>query len=280
LESHACPEIDLMPASDWVPILVIDAFADRPFTGNPAAVCLLECWPQDSWLQSVAAEMNLSETAFLVPDGKRFALRWFTPAVEVDLCGHATLASACVLWDQERVSVDKEVEFSTRSGILSARRHGQQIELNFPLQPQVEAPPPDGLLAALGVRATYVGKNVDYLIEVQDEQTIREIAPDFRRLAEVDCRGVIVTARSTGNPYDFISRFFAPQSGIDEDPVTGSAHCTLAHYWQQRLGKSEFRAYQASQRGGRVDVVIEGDRVLLRGTAVVVTRGQLVGPGS
>ena len=268
-----------MPASVWVPILVVDAFADRPFTGNPAAVCLLERWPKDEWLQNVAAEMNLSETAFLVPDGPRFALRWFTPAVEVDLCGHATLASACVLWDQKRAAPNQVIEFSTRSGILSARRHGQQIELNFPLQPQVEALPPEGLLAALGVRATYIGKNVDYLVEVQDEQTLRAITPDFRRLAEVDCRGVIVTARSTGESYDFVSRFFAPQSGIDEDPVTGSAHCTLAHYWQQRLGKAELRAFQASERGGEVDVVIQGDRVLLRGSAVVVTRGQLIGPG-
>lgn len=267
-----------MPRSDWVPLFAVDAFAERPFTGNPAAVCLLDRWPSDAWLRSVAAEMNLSETAFLVPEGQSFALRWFTPAVEVDLCGHATLASACVLWDQQRAASDQAIEFSTRSGLLSARRHGQQIELDFPLQPQVEAPPPEGLLSALGVRATYIGKNVDYLIEVQDEQTLRAIAPDFRRLAAVDCRGVIVTARSSGDPYDFISRFFAPQSGIDEDPVTGSAHCTLAHHWQQRLGKSELRAYQASKRGGRVDIVIDGDRVLLRGSAVIVTRGQLLGP--
>ncbi len=268
-----------MPESDWVPLFVVDAFAERPFTGNPAAICLLESWPSDAWLQSVAAEMNLSETAFLVPEGRRFALRWFTPAVEVDLCGHATLASACVLWDQQRAAADQMIEFSTRSGILSARRRGEQIELNFPLTPQVESAAPDGLLEALGTQATYVGKNSDYLVEVVDEQTLRAIAPDFRRLAEVDCRGVIVTARSTSDRYDFVSRFFAPQSGIDEDPVTGSAHCTLAHYWQPRLGKSELRAFQASKRGGEVDVAIEGDRVLLRGSAVIVSRGQLVGPG-
>lgn len=267
-----------MSASDWVPLFVVDAFAERPFAGNPAAICLLESWPRDAWLHGVAAEMNLSETAFLVPDGNRFALRWFTPAVEVDLCGHATLASACVLWDQGRAAADEAIEFSTRSGILSARRHGEQIELNFPLTPQVEAAAPEGLLEALGTQATYVGKNSDYLVEVADEQTLRAISPDFRRLAEVDCRGVIVTARSTGKPYDFVSRFFAPGAGIDEDPVTGSAHCTLAHYWQQRLGRSELRAYQASQRGGRVDLAIAGDRVLLRGSAVIVTRGQLIGP--
>lgn len=269
-----------MPDISGPPLFVVDAFAERPFTGNPAAVCLLDRWPSDSWLRSVAAEMNLSDTAFLVPEGNRFALRWLTPAVEVDLCGHATLASACVLWDQQRAAADQTIEFSTRSGILSARRHGQQIELNFPLQPQVEASPPEGLLAALGAQATYVGKNVDYLIEVQDDQTLRALAPDFRRLAAVDCRGVIVTARSTGEPYDFVSRFFAPASGIDEDPVTGSAHCTLAHFWQQRLGKSELRAFQASKRGGQVDVVIQGDRVLLRGLAVIVSRGQLIRPGS
>lgn len=264
-----------MPNIPGPPLFVVDAFAEKPFTGNPAAVCLLEQWPSDAWLRNVAAEMNLSETAFLVPDGKRFALRWLTPAIEVELCGHATLASARVLWDQERVAPDQSIEFSTRSGILSARQHGRKIELNFPLQPQIETAPPAGLLEALGVAAAYVGKNVDYLIEVQNEATLRAITPDFRLLANVECRGVIVTARSTGEPYDFVSRFFAPGTGIDEDPVTGSAHCTLAHYWQQRLGKSAFRAYQASQRGGSVDVVVEGDRVLLRGSAVIVTRGHL-----
>jgi PhzF family phenazine biosynthesis protein len=264
-----------MPDSRGLPLFVVDAFAERPFTGNPAAVCLLDRWPSDSWLQSVAAEMNLSETAFLVAEGNRFRLRWFTPAVEVDLCGHATLASACVLWDQQLADFDQIIEFATRSGILTARRHGQQIELDFPLQPQAASPPPAGLVEALGVQPIYVGKNIDYLIEVADEQTLRTLAPDFRRLKEVACRGVIVTARSNGAPYDFVSRFFAPASGIDEDPVTGSAHCTLAHYWQAKLGKSQFHAYQASPRGGNVDVTIACDRVLLRGSAVIVTRGHV-----
>jgi PhzF family phenazine biosynthesis protein len=269
-----------MPDSRGLPLFVVDAFAERPFTGNAAAVCLLERWRGDSWLQSVAAEMNLSETAFLVPEGDRFRLRWFTPAIEVDLCGHATLASASVLWDQQLADVDQIIAFITRSGILTARRHRaesgrQQIELNFPLQPQSAAPPAPDLLESLGVQPVYVGKNIDYLIEVADEQTLRTLAPDFRRLKEVACRGVIVTAKSDGAPYDFVSRFFAPASGIDEDPVTGSAHCTLAHYWHAKLAKSQFRAYQASPRGGNVDVEIAGDRVLLRGSAVIVTRGHL-----
>lgn len=207
------------------PLFVVDAFAERPFEGNPAAVCLLEQWPDDSWLAAVAAEMKHSETAYLVPEEGGFRLRWFTPAVEVDLCGHATLASACVLWHVGRAAREKPIAFATRSGTLLARSHDGQIELEFPLTPQTEAPPPAGLLEALGCSATYVGKSrFDYLIEVESEAALRAIAPDFVRLNAIDCRGVIVTTRSEQPEFDFLSRFFAPRAGVDEDPVTGSAH--------------------------------------------------------
>ncbi len=260
-----------------VPLFLVDAFADRPFMGNPAAVCLLDSWPVDAWLQSVAMEMNQAETAFLVREGEAFRLRWFTPALEVDLCGHATLASARVLWDQQLAATDSPIEFLTRSGSLFARLVGEEIELNFPLTPQQEVPAPAGLLESLGAQASYVGRNVDYLVEVASESQLRALAPDFRALPAVECRGVIVTARSADPQFDFVSRFFAPRAGIDEDPVTGSAHCTLAHYWGQKLGKNVLRAFQASRRGGVVGVEIQGDRVLLRGPTTIVVRGELIG---
>jgi predicted PhzF superfamily epimerase YddE/YHI9 len=263
--------------SKLIPLFLIDAFAERPFTGNPAAVCLLEAWPADQWLQAVAMEMNQAETAFLVRDGGAFRLRWFTPAVEVDLCGHATLASARVLWDQQLASANAPIEFLTRSGSLFARLVGEVIELDFPLTPQQESAAPAGLLESLGTSAIYVGRNFDYLVEVSDERALRGLAPDYRALAEVECRGVIVTARSSDPQFDFVSRFFAPRAGIDEDPVTGSAHCTLAHYWEQKLGKQSLRAYQASRRGGIVGVEVVGDRVRLRGQAMTVVRGELIG---
>ncbi len=208
-----------------VPIFQVDAFTDRPFTGNPAAVCLLPEKRDDQWMQAVAAEMNLSETAFLLKQGDGFRLRWFTPRVEVDLCGHATLASAHVLWTEGRVSLDEEIGFHTNSGLLKACHCGDLIELDFPLQPDSQVEPPPGLLEALGVSAVYVGKNrFDYLVEVESEEELREIAPDFEQLGRIEVRGVIVTSRSASPQYDFVSRFFAPWAGIDEDPVTGSAH--------------------------------------------------------
>jgi PhzF family phenazine biosynthesis protein len=211
-----------------------------------------------------------------VPAGDHFELRWLTPTVEVDLCGHATLASACVLWHVGRVKPQDPAIFSTRSGILRAKQQGDQIELDFPLTPQAAAEPPAGLLEALGVTARYVGRSrFDYLIEVESEDVLRQMAPDFRKLLAVDCRGVIVTARSAQAEFDFVSRFFAPAGGIDEDPVTGSAHCTLAHFWHDRLGKTDFKADQASARGGVIGVSMQGDRVLLRGRAIVVVEGQL-----
>jgi PhzF family phenazine biosynthesis protein len=257
-------------------MFLVDAFAERPFVGNPAGVCLLERWPGDGWLAQLAAEMRQSETAFVVPAGPRFDLRWFTPAVEVDLCGHATLASAAVLWHVGKASRDNPIAFSTRSGILKAARRGELIELDFPVEPAPPATPPPGLVEALGVAPTYFGQSrFDYFLEVASDAALRAMAPDFRLLAAAGGRGVIVTARSGDPAFDFVSRFFAPAAGIDEDPVTGSAHCTLAHYWHQRLGKTDFSAFQASSRGGVLGVSLRGDRVLLCGKATIVLQGTL-----
>jgi PhzF family phenazine biosynthesis protein len=258
------------------PLFHVDAFTDCPFAGNPAAVCLLSSWRADQWLQAVAREMNLSETAFLVEQPDHFELRWFTPKVEVDLCGHATLASAHILWQQGQATGD-EIRFSTRSGTLRAIRHGGDIELDFPLKPEEAAEAPPGLLEALGIAANYIGKNqFDYLVEVESETTLRRTAPDFKRLAMVPVRGIIVTSTSADPRFDFVSRFFAPASGVDEDPVTGSAHCCLGDFWRKRLGKSEFLAYQASARGGVVRVRLTKERPLLGGKAVIVAKGELL----
>jgi predicted PhzF superfamily epimerase YddE/YHI9 len=255
---------------------LVDAFTDRPFAGNPAVIVPLESWRPTDWLQSFAREMNQSETAFLVKSNDVFELRWMTPTVEVDLCGHATLASAFVIWRAGLLPAGREVSFSTRSGILRANLVGNRIELDFPLKPEEPATPPPGLLESLGADAKYVGHNrMDYLIEVDSEATLRGLKPDFTRLAQVDCRGIIVTARSSHPKYDFVSRFFAPAAGIHEDPVTGSAHCCLAAFWRKQLGKSEFSAYQASPRGGELHVRIVGDRVRLGGNAVLVATAEL-----
>lgn len=259
------------------PLYHVDAFTDRPFAGNPAAVCLLAAYPDDAWLQGVAGEMNLSETAFLVPQGNEWQLRWFTPKVEVALCGHATLASAHVLWTAGRVPTTQSIRFHTKSGVLVARRQGDQIELDFPLNPEERVEPPAGLLEALGLSTVeYVGRSrFDHLVVLDKDQAVRALKPDFGRLATVATRGVIVTARSSDSRYDFISRFFAPAAGIDEDPVTGSAHCCLASYWQKQLKKDQFVAYQASPRGGILRVRVQGDRCFLGGQAVTVARGEL-----
>jgi PhzF family phenazine biosynthesis protein len=258
-------------------LLQIDAFTDQPFRGNPAAVCLLDHERDARWMQQVAAEMNLSETAFLLQQKDGWSLRWFTPATEVDLCGHATLASAHALWG-ERVDYADVLRFHTRSGLLTARRDGDWIELDFPAtrEEQVDAPP--GMLDALGVRdAVYVGRNqFDYLVELPSEGDVRALQPDHAALRKLGARGVIVTSRGANGEYDFVSRFFAPGVGIDEDPVTGSAHACLAPYWSPRLGKNEFVAYQASVRGGLVRVRLDGERVKLGGRAVTVLRGELV----
>jgi PhzF family phenazine biosynthesis protein len=259
-----------------IPLFHVDAFTDRPFAGNPAAVCLLPAWKEGRWLQAVAREMNLSATAFLVKQAEGFALRWFTPLAELALCGHGTLASAHILWQQGQVTGD-ETRFSTQSGTLKASRHGDAIELDFPVQPEEAAPAPAGLLEALGLSATYVGKNrFDYLVEVESEAALRGIAPDFKRLAAVPMRGVIVTSQSTDPKFDFVSRFFAPSLGLDEDSATGSSHCCLGDFWRKRLGKSEFVAFQASARGGVVKVRVVQDRALLGGQAITVARGELL----
>jgi len=260
-----------------IPILQIDAFTDKPFAGNPAAVCILSKPRDAGWMQQVAAEMNLSETAFLHRGDNGFNLRWFTPAVEVDLCGHATLASAHALWETGRLRPEEEVRFHTRSGLLTARRAGDWIELDFPAEPAFRIVSPPELVAALGFSPEYIGKNrFDYIVELDSETTLRNLRPDFALLGEATDRGVIVTSPSDSAEYDFVSRFFAPAVGIDEDPVTGSAHCCLAPFWRERLNKDELTAYQTSRRGGVVRMSMRGNRVLLGGQAVTVFHGELV----
>lgn len=258
-------------------IIQVDAFTNRPFAGNPAAVCLLPQPAEERWMQQVANEMNLSDTAFLERREDGFSLRWFTPTVKIALCGHATLASAHVLWEMGQLEPDEEARFHTKSGLLTARREGEWIELDFPAKRAEPASPPDGLTRALGVNPQYVGRNAfDYLIEVESDELLRGIEPDFTLLRSLGVRGVIVTSLSGSPEYDFVSRFFAPGSGIDEDPVTGSAHCCLGPFWADRLGRKEFTAYQASKRGGVIRVRNSGDRVYLSGQAVTVLRGELV----
>lgn len=258
-------------------IILVDAFTDKPFAGNPAAVCFLPEPRDEPWMQSVAQEMNLSETAFLLPQQEGFNLRWFTPATEVDLCGHATLASAHVVWEAGRLKQDEPARFYTRSGLLTAERRSDWIELDFPALPEEPSAAPPELAKALGVTLKYVGKNpFDYLVEVDSEETLRNMSPDFNLLGKISVRGVIVTSLSASKDYDFVTRFFAPRSGVNEDPVTGSAHCCLGPFWSSRLDRSEFVAYQASARGGVVRVRVRGSRVHLGGQAVTVLRGNLV----
>jgi PhzF family phenazine biosynthesis protein len=262
------------------PLFHVDAFASGPFTGNPAAVCLLDSPADPAWMQAVAAEMNLSETAFLHElDGKgevgRFELRWFTPTVEVDLCGHATLASAHVLWEAGRLPSEVRAHFETRSGVLTAARAGDDVELDFPADPVTPTDPDPGLLDALGVEdAVASSGRIGWLLELADEAAVRAVRPDFTRLAAFDL--AVLTARADAPAYDFVSRCFGPKFGIDEDPVTGSAHCALGPYWAERLADTELTGYQASARGGMVHVRVDGDRTVLGGRAVTVTRGELV----
>ena len=258
-------------------ITQVDAFTDTVFSGNPAAVCLLPEPRGETWMQRLAGEMNLSETAFLErrADGG-FNLRWFTPTVEVDLCGHATLASAHVLWEQGECAPQAAIRFHTRSGVLAASRRGAWMVLDFPAVPEQQAAAPPGLVEALGAELRYLGRNrFDYLAELESEAAVRALRPDPLRLRAVDARGVIVTARSSDPGFDFVSRFFAPAAGIDEDPVTGSAHCCLGPYWQARLGKAALAGRQVSPRGGVVRVEVDGDRVKLLGQAVTVFVAEL-----
>ena len=259
-----------------IPIFQVDAFTAEPFAGNPAAVCLLREPADAVWMQHVASEMNLSETAFLAPHEDGFNLRWFTPAAEVDLCGHATLASAHILWERRVLPMTATARFFTRSGTLTATTDGEWIELDFPATPALAAPAPEGLAEALGVAPTYIGKTrFDYLVEVASEEIVRSVRPDFARLRTLPVRGVMVTSRATEAGVAFVSRFFAPAVGIDEDPVTGSAHCALVPYWSHALGKTEFTARQLSARGGWLRLALRGDRVRLGGQAVTVFSGEL-----
>lgn len=257
-------------------IYKVDSFTEKPFAGNPAGVCILPGPRDETWMQNVAREMNLSETAFLYRGKDGYELRWFTPAAEVELCGHATLASAHILWETGDLAPKAEARFQTKSGLLTAARRGGQIELDFPAKPEETAEAPDGLIEALGVEPRHIGRNAfDYLVEVESQEIVRDAAPDFARLKKIRARGVMITSAASSAGFDFVSRFFAPAVGIDEDPVTGSAHCCLGPYWGAKLGKTEMKAYQASARGGIVRVRLAGDRVMLGGHAVTILRGEL-----
>ena len=260
-----------------ITVYQVDAFTEKPFRGNPAAVCMLSEPGDPAWMQDVAREMNLSETAFIYRRDDGFNLRWFTPAVEVELCGHATLASAHVLWEFGLLGKDEKARFHTASGLLTAQRKENEIELNFPATPPEAVHAPEGLEDALEIEAGYVGKSrYDYLIEVDSEGAVRNLKPDFGKLRDLPVRGIMVTSAASTEGFDFVSRFFAPGAGVDEDPVTGSAHCTLGPFWRDRLKKDEMMAYQASARGGVVRVRVESERVFLSGHAVTILRGELL----
>jgi PhzF family phenazine biosynthesis protein len=258
------------------PFTQVDAFSDRPFSGNPAAVCLLPAARDAEWMQQVASEMNLAATAFLLRRPEGFGLRWFTPACEVDLCGHATLASAHALWEDGQLAPATPARFHTRSGLLTAEPQDGTIWLDLPATPAESIPTPADLGEVLGSTPRYVGRTpYDYLVELESEASVRGLDPDLGRLAQLPVRGVIVTAASADPARQFVSRFFAPAAGIPEDPVTGSAHCALGPYWGTRLGGTELVGYQASRRGGTVRVRLAGDRVHLGGQAVTMLRGEL-----
>ena len=260
-------------------IVQVDAFADRPFVGNPAAVCVLKGPRADAWMQDIAREMNLSETVFLLEEEGGFHLRWFTPTVEVDLCGHATLASAHVLWEDGHLPAEAPAIFRTRSGTLSATKADGWITLDFPATPVEREIDPAPIARALAVPVGVAGMTrFDVLAEVESEAAVRALAPDLAAIAAIDARAVIVTSRADSSGFDFVSRFFGPRVGVPEDPVTGSAHCALGPYWAGKLGRTELVAFQASSRGGVVRVRVEGDRVRLGGRAVTVLRGELVEP--
>ena len=258
-------------------LFCVDAFADRIGTGNPAGICLLGQPADPLWMKTVAREMNLSETAFVVQQENGFLLRWFTPSTEVDLCGHGTLATAHILIEKGYLGMGDTARFFTRSGVLTARKTGNLIRMDFPAEPENEVPVPAALVKALGIQPCYTGKNrFDYLVEVASEEDVRKMTPDFLRLQDIPMRGVMVTSRASTPGFDFISRFFAPAVGINEDPVTGSAHCCLAPFWQKKQKKDTFTAYQASERGGVVRLRLESPgRVEIAGTALTVWEGSL-----
>lgn len=268
--NHLTPDMDHI-----FPIYQVDAFANEPFKGNPAAVCYMMAPKPDDWMQNVAAEMNLAETAFFVPkkDGT-FSLRWFTPTAEVDLCGHATLATAHILWAIQLARPDETIRFETRSGILTARQLGEMIELDFTNESAAATQIPAGLQPLFDQQPVWFGQNrMDWIAELASEQAVLDFEPDLRLLKTLPSRGLIITAPADRYPADFVSRFFAPAVGVDEDPVTGSAHCCLGPYWANKLNKPVVTGYQASRRGGYVVVEPKGERVLLRGKAVTVMQG-------
>jgi PhzF family phenazine biosynthesis protein len=258
-------------------IYQVDSFTDKPFGGNPAGVCLMTEQRDAKWMQAVAREMNVAETAFLQKAEEGYQLRWFSPEVEIDLCGHATLASAHILWQEGELKRNVEARFHTKSGLLTARPLPEEwIQLNFPATPPEAAPAPEKLDQMLGAAALYIGRSkFDLLVEVDGEKTVRSLQPDFNALRSIPVRGIIVTARATTQPFDFVSRFFGPAVGINEDPATGSSHCCLAPYWSGKLNKSELLAYQCSSRGGVLRVKNAGERVMLEGKATTVIKGEL-----
>jgi len=255
-------------------IFQVDAFADRPFKGNPAAICIMDQEMPDSWMQGLAADMNLSETAFLRKTGDVYSLRWFTPKVEVDLCGHATLASAHVLWEKDYLSINEIAKFQTKSGLLTAKKDNEWIELNFPETPVSAVEIPKGMEENLGAKIIFMGKSkFDYFAELESEDVVKKLIPDFGQLAKFEVRGIIITAKS--GSYDFVSRFFAPHAGINEDPVTGSAHSALYPYWSNKLDKKELHAFQTSERGGELKLNSDKGRVLIAGKAITIFDGNL-----
>jgi PhzF family phenazine biosynthesis protein len=261
-------------------IIQVDAFTIQPFAGNPAAVCVLSSAQSTEWMQAVAREMNLSETAFLLKQGDGFNLRWFTPTTEVPLCGHATLASSHVLWSEGYLPEDQVAQFHTLSGLLTATKTGDWIELNFPVNRSEPAIAPPELQQAIGPYKLVLKNSLGYLVEVVSEEQVRLVQPDFSLLRQLPVTDVVITSQTQpGSDFDFVSRFFAPGLGIPEDPVTGAAHCVLAPFWRDRLHQDEFLAYQASQRGGVLRIRYDGgDRVLIAGQAVTVLRGELILP--
>ena len=254
------------------PYYEVSAFTTNPFGGNPAGVCSLDAWLPDSVLQGIAANNNLAETAFTVPRGNDFDLRWFTPTIEMDLCGHATLAASFVLFKERGLRAD-EVRFHSRSGLLTVSRENTQLTLDFPSRPAAVSATPEALIRGLGAKPTEVLKARDYLAVFANEAEVRALKPDFATLKTLDCLGIIATA--PGGDCDFVSRFFAPGAGVDEDPVTGSAHCTLIPFWAERLGKTKFNARQVSRRGGELSCELIGERVKIGGCATLYQRGEI-----
>lgn len=258
-------------------VIQVDAFASEPYAGNPAAVCILKRPADDGWMRKVAREMNLSETAFLYPIEGGYHLRWLTPKAEVDLCGHATLATAHVLFEQGREPANRPIRFKTRSGWVSAAKNGPWIELDFPANPPKEAKPPEGLLQALGVTPEFCGVYPKaYFVQIADDAVVRKLDPDMTALSKLPSPKVCVTAADSTGQADFISRLFAPALGVPEDPVNGNSHTALTPYWSARLGKTELLAHQASERGGVLKLRLRDDRVTIAGKAVTVFRGTLL----